>query len=839
MKALISIYFFLVLTTVGISQNYWDYYNTNDGLINNSINKLIIENNQSIYLGTDIGLSHFNQGTFTNYTAANSGLNTNKILDMELGNNLLFLHTDSGVTVFDGFTFTNYTSKNGLPSNTVKEIQVTSNGTLWVGTTTGVTSFDGTQFTQYPNKVAHALGVDSADRIYIITKSFLYSNGTTNNLEIYDGATWNSFAIADPDTTALIYSASFRLLKNGHLILCNSSTPPFYSVSNNTLNAFSLTLSQNANSQKIDQIQADQYGKYWVGYPFEGYYNPSLYSGVLTDLKRHSFNQSINQINSIDVTNNSIAFATDNGFYIASIDVPIVEITSDFNVNTISTSVSSKGPIFHNYIDSKASFEFPMGKGTHGVYSSSFLVSAKKITNTSFEAHPIEPHLENYFPGPKNTSKEITRSFMAKVSKVEILNHIANSKNTSYQMPDGIMNWPAIGDSSLNEPFDLAPFMDVNSNGCYDPINGDYPIIKGDEAIFWINRPNDTSALSDLEYHNMLYGFNDPNDPLINQTVFLERTFVNRANVTYDSIKVGLWLDIDVGEPFDDYVGCDSINNIIYGYNGDADDAGLADFKGYGVNAPAVGAKFLSDSMDTFFHHGFSNSINGIFYTAGDIHNHLNAKWKNGQHMTYGGNGFNLNTSTIKTNYMFTGNPANYSGWTEWNERIPNGDRILLASIPYFSLMPAERKTITIAIGYGFDSTSSGLSCLNAIPAMINSLNHAKTVYDNMQIQTGTTASNFACPVIRIGVKEEGVSNSDISIYPVPSNGLITISSDEIMKSLQVVDVSGSIIMETDLTTKGLAPTIQFPNSIKNGFYFLRIQRQDNSWETKKVVLAK
>ena len=74
----------------------------------------------------------------------------------------------------------------------------------------------------------------------------------------------------------------------------------------------------------------------------------------------------------------------------------------------------------------------------------------------------------------------------------------------------------------------------------------------------------------------MLYGFNDPNDPLINQNVFLERTIVNRANVAYDSIKVGFWIDIDLGYVGDDYMGCDSINNIMYGYNGDSHDENLA-----------------------------------------------------------------------------------------------------------------------------------------------------------------------------------------------------------------------------------------------------------------------
>ncbi|MBK8414466.1 MAG: hypothetical protein IPL22_08125 [Bacteroidetes bacterium] len=32
----------------------------------------------------------------------------------------------------------------------------------------------------------------------------------------------------------------------------------------------------------------------------------------------------------------------------------------------------------------------------------------------------------------------------------------------------------------------LAPFADFNSNGIYDPQNGDYPYILGDESIYSI-----------------------------------------------------------------------------------------------------------------------------------------------------------------------------------------------------------------------------------------------------------------------------------------------------------------------------------------------------------------
>jgi len=46
-------------------------------------------------------------------------------------------------------------------------------------------------------------------------------------------------------------------------------------------------------------------------------------------------------------------------------------------------------------------------------------------------------------------------------------------------------------------------------------INWRFTLYKGDEAIYWINRPNDSSALSDLEYHNMCMDLITQNDPLI------------------------------------------------------------------------------------------------------------------------------------------------------------------------------------------------------------------------------------------------------------------------------------------------------------------------------------
>ena len=73
-----------------------------------------------------------------------------------------------------------------------------------------------------------------------------------------------------------------------------------------------------------------------------------------------------------------------------------------------------------------------------------------------------------------------------KLTKSEIDNHITNYSDPNYQVPEAIISWPAHGDIALGQNYNLAPYIDVNDNNIYDPYNGDYPCIKGDEAIYMI-----------------------------------------------------------------------------------------------------------------------------------------------------------------------------------------------------------------------------------------------------------------------------------------------------------------------------------------------------------------
>jgi hypothetical protein len=67
--------------------------------------------------------------------------------------------------------------------------------------------------------------------------------------------------------------------------------------------------------------------------------------------------------------------------------------------------------------------------------------------------------------------------------------------NNPSQIDNDILTWPGKGNpyigqiaqmAGANMNHNLAPFVDVNSDGIYNPMHGDYPDIKGDQSIWWV-----------------------------------------------------------------------------------------------------------------------------------------------------------------------------------------------------------------------------------------------------------------------------------------------------------------------------------------------------------------
>ena len=146
-----------------------------------------------------------------------------------------------------------------------------------------------------------------------------------------------------------------------------------------------------------------------------------------------------------------------------------------------------------------------------------------------------------------------------------------------YAAPAYFYSWPAHGDVALGQDQYLAPFIDFDGDGAYNPDSGDAPgynvngscdpgeagsLLSGDANWFWIfndagrvhNESNGASI--GMEIRAQSWAFNDGGPDFDNAT-FYTYELLNQGPFTLNSFQTGVWVDADVGTAVDDYVGCD------------------------------------------------------------------------------------------------------------------------------------------------------------------------------------------------------------------------------------------------------------------------------------------
>lgn len=211
-----------------------------------------------------------------------------------------------------------------------------------------------------------------------------------------------------------------------------------------------------------------------------------------------------------------------------------------------------------------------------------------------------------------------------KLSKTEIEYHKQNWWQAGYSPIENILTWPGNGDVSLGQAQVLGSFHDNNNNGIYEPMQGDYPYIRGDQAIFFIFNDDrmehyETGGIKfGIEVQGMAYAFDSPQNPALWNTVFLHYDIINRSDTDYNEMYLGNWTDADLGYSYDDYVGCNVEEGYFYFFNGNLSD-GNGQINAYGQNPPFSAIKILGgplmdpDNLDNP-DGGCDESVNGTFF---------------------------------------------------------------------------------------------------------------------------------------------------------------------------------------------------------------------------------
>lgn len=315
------------------------------------------------------------------------------------------------------------------------------------------------------------------------------------------------------------------------------------------------------------------------------------------------------------------------------------------------------------------------------------------------------------------------------------------------QIPFGVKYWPARGNQYFASYYGfalpdneqgLAYYYDADADGAYEPLNGDYPIIRvrgceepqyPDQMIYWIyndnggihSETNGDAIQMEIQVQSFAYGTNDQ----INDMTFQAYRLINRAIDEIDSTFFAMWADIDLGCYTDDYIGCDTVRSLGYAYNADELDGtnGTTCDGGvptYGAEVPMIGIDYFRGPLKPIFddddniidEEELGMSSFAVYNNGGvgsppqgttdpnqdfEYYNYLSGSWRDGTPIQFGGDGYQ--TGGDQVNYVFVDEPTNNDGWSMCTETLPsNYDRRQLQASGPFKLLPGAVNELIVGV---------------------------------------------------------------------------------------------------------------------------------------------
>lgn len=536
-------------------------------------------------------------------------------------------------------------------------------------------------------------------------------------------------------------------------------------------------------------------------------------------------------------------------FYLLSINLSAQchpNASQYLNVNNVKTAILNGGDLWWDLYDGQYVFPYNGIQNTHALFAGAVWMGAKDNFGNIYTAGQTfrSDGDTDYYPGTGGNCNEFNKIW--KLESSHVMAHLNDfSDNGTIDNPNAyIYSWPGKDNphSSTYNGFALppgkilAPFVDVNHDGIYNPDNGDYPDVKGDQILWWVfndfegtHQVTGTQPLN-VEVQAMAYAFASTNTNLNNST-FYSFTIINQGNQDLFDFYWGLWVDPDLGCPIDDYVGCRVSNDLAFIYNStnfDANNctgAGNGVF-GYNANIPMIGIdllKGLNDNqgnnlgLSSFTVFGDDASTQGLPNNGLEYYRYLSGTWRDGFPLTKGGTG---KGGTTPYPYMYDGNPALFSEWSECSVNNSGGDRRFLMSSGPILFSPNEVQRVDFAV-IGIENVTHPCPNVSAITLASNDIqNH----FDNNIISNTDNLKT-----------EKSLS---LSLQPNPFNdiGILDLSAlSETVTVVKIFDGNGRLI-------KNILPTDKqieiHRNNLSTGLYFFQILTISNKSYTGKFVIS-
>ncbi len=791
-----------IATKAGLVKKYgnsWTIFNqSNSSIISDSLNDIVI-NNESIWIATNKGVSCFSKNAFTNYTIS-SGLISNRVNCIENGTNGdLYFGTDKGISVLNTITgkWKSFNQSNSvLKKEFIHTLKKDSYNNIWIGTDSSVVD----TYYYYPS-----IYMMKDDNIQSITEILDDCNINIRYLpkSLYSFATQNG-KVSFVSHTNNAYTNNDILVYQNHSIKGYCIVPPDQNYKN-PVEGFLMAF--------------DSIGNLW-------------YVGKDGIMGGDSLYKLLIQNYIPPEKSNPVSY---------------------LSINKVSAPMLVGGDMFWDLNDGR--YEVPKNTCKKALFASSVWMGGvtngiKKIAAQTYRQSGIDywggPITIGYAANEDENLKKFNRHWnLNRYYIQEFKQNYAkgNVTNGSYIVPADIMDWPAMGDVSKGYAKYLAPFVDVDGDGDYNPMRGDYPDIKGDQMVYWIfndktNIHSQTEAMPlGVEVHASAYAFNcdkltdQDSNTAINYTTFYHFKIFNRSTEDIDSFKVALWVATELGNYMDDYVGCNPKEDYAYSYNADDFDQGT---EGYGYNPPALGTVILKGLFDSLSNtnKGMSNyiiynndpTLQGRPNRPADYWNYMNSRWRDNSPLVYSGNGTIGNDTTL---YMYPG-MDDIKGRPEWSEKTNNnlpGSRNYVQSTGPIKLKSGASTTFDYAVVYSRAEDGGAQASLKKLNT------------DVLKVKKWFNSQTFpSCfDITKNSIIESAPKSETFMVYPNPSNNWLNVKTNHVLSwdkaSFEIINLMGKSLLTGDLI-ENQAINIEL---LPPGIYFIRVRVSQQDFITRFV----
>jgi len=434
--------------------------------------------------------------------------------------------------------------------------------------------------------------------------------------------------------------------------------------------------------------------------------------------------------------------------------------SGQFDGNRIRDDLENNGMLVSHRITGHSGMEWPKGSHKYINYASGLWIAGKVNGDIRTAVGEYGPE---FVAGPWGGDAGASEHQLYIVNKSDLADPLAS---------DDFQNWPV----------DLgAPWVDVDSDGSYDPLpNGnDHPEFIGDQVIWWVMNDADQAQHSifstlpiGIEVQMTIWGYDRPD--AFGDMMFVKALMINKGGDDVDSTIIGLWADPDLGDAGDDFVGCDTTLSLGFCYNDGADGD-------YGTDAPAIGYDFfqgpiVASAGDTAFAFGrnipgyknlgmssFTKYINGDpVYTdpnsAEEAYNYMSGFLRDGSPFV------NSETGEVSM-FVHPDDPNLNTGagdgvWVDSDDHA-SGDRRFLMNAGPFTLADGDSQEVVFGM-----LIARGSDALTSVTALKQADQLAQLAYD---IQFALPASPTSPNVAVSTAKDAIILNWDDGVNAVES----------------------------------------------------------------------